>query len=133
MNYEGLQSSSFMIPCPPAYQRFKHKNTKCGQLWWYTFLIPALRIQRQVDFCEFQDSHGYIVRLSQKQEEKKKKASKQEETHNEQLQIKTTTKHNPCLNIGDLENGVRVWGDGSSGKSAYSTSMRTCVRSSAPT
>jgi hypothetical protein len=32
-----------------------------NQTWWHRPLAPALGRQRQVDFCEFEDSLVYIV------------------------------------------------------------------------
>jgi hypothetical protein len=40
--------------------------------WWHIPLIPALRMQRQVDLCEFQDSQNYIVRPCLKHKTNKK-------------------------------------------------------------
>jgi hypothetical protein len=46
----------------------KTKQNFLGRVWWCTPVIPALRRQRQADFCvrgqpglqsEFQDSQGY--------------------------------------------------------------------------
>jgi hypothetical protein len=33
-------------------------------VWWHTPLFPALRRQRQTDFCEFPAELGYIMRLT---------------------------------------------------------------------
>jgi hypothetical protein len=68
------------------YLKTKTKTVEAGQ-WWWTPLIPALRKQRQADFCirgqpglqsEFQDSQGYTEKpcLKKTKQNKTKKQSK---------------------------------------------------------
>jgi hypothetical protein len=39
--------------------RHATENNKEKPGWWCTSSVPALRRQRQVDFCEFQDGLAY--------------------------------------------------------------------------
>ena len=39
----------------------EHGKRIIPRVWWHTYLIPALRRQRQVDFCEFKTSLVYTL------------------------------------------------------------------------
>ena len=63
----------------------KQKRSPCAGWWWRTPLIPALRRQRQVGFCEFKASLVYRVscRTGSKATEKPVSKKKKSKTKND--------------------------------------------------
>jgi hypothetical protein len=45
--------SHLTSPCFFFFKTVIIEKIKTSQVWWHTPLIPTLRRQRQVDFCEF--------------------------------------------------------------------------------
>lgn len=39
-----------------------HKKTRCGQVWWYMPLVPAVGQQRQGDLFECKTNQSYTVK-----------------------------------------------------------------------